>query len=242
MVCLARLIISLKLTEQRSPDTHRSPVNTFGSSPCRGGINAGNTQCFLKPLLHVSSVPRSHPRDPGSSGQREGHHLPQHTGTRGSGAGLGTRRAPASLAWQHHLEAQLKQARSQLCCPTCCPSSRQHGSLSPCSTPGTSQNGARVLPGPTELRIVGHAGRSRNPAPYSAEPVSCSAPCRQSASSHPQAGGERGHAASAAASLPQLTFADSEVRPANGLLHDVRRDRAHFPPQQLPLLPRQLFH
>lgn len=47
---------------------------------------------------------------------------------------------------------------------------------------------------------------------------------------------------SEAASLPQLTFADSEVGPANDLLHYVRRDCAHFPSQQLPLLPRQLFH
>lgn len=42
--------------------------------------------------------------------------------------------------------------------------------------------------------------------------------------------------------LPQLTFANSEVGPANSLLHYVRRDSAHFPSQQLPLLPRQLFH
>lgn len=71
---------------------------------------------------------------------------------------------------------------------------------------------------------------------------SCSALCRQSAFSRPRARGEGGHDVSDDASLPQLTFADSEVRSANGLLHDIRRDRAHFPSQQLPLLPRQLFH
>lgn len=71
---------------------------------------------------------------------------------------------------------------------------------------------------------------------------SCSALHRQSAFSRPRAGGEGGHDVSDAASLPQLTFADFKVGPANGLLHYVRRDCAHFPSQQLPLLPRQLFH
>jgi len=49
--------------------------------------------------------------------------LPQHMGTRDSGAGAGTRHMPASSEWQHHLEAQLKQVRAQLCCPTRCLSS-----------------------------------------------------------------------------------------------------------------------
>lgn len=72
--------------------------------------------------------------------------------------------------------------------------------------------------------------------------LSCSALLKQSAFSCPWAGGEGGHDVLDANSLPQLTFADSEVGPANRLLHYVWRDCAHFPSQQLPLLPRQLFH
>lgn len=66
----------------------------------------------------------------------------------------------------------------------------------------------------------------------------CSVLCRHSAFLCSCAGGK----GRTQCCLPQLTFANSEVGSVNSLLHYVRCDSAHFPSQQLPLLPRQLFH
>lgn len=71
-------------------------------------------------------------------------------GTRSSSAGAGTRRALASSECQHHLEAQLKQAKVQLCCPTYCPRWARNTSLWFILV--TSQEGNRALPGPQKFR------------------------------------------------------------------------------------------
>lgn len=237
MVCPTCLIIASKRTEQRSPDTHGSPVNTIRRSHATVQITTVNTQRVPSPPLHVSSVPRSQLSELPSYSQNEGQLLPQYMGTRSSSAGAGTRRALASSECQHHLEAQLKQAKVQLCCPTYCPRWARNTSLWFILV--TSQEGNRALPGPQKFR---YCRLNRQKQEHSILHRSCSALRRQSAFSRPRARGEGGHDVSDDASLPQLTFADSEVRSANGLLHDIWRDRAHFPSQQLPLLPRQLFH
>lgn len=150
MVCPTCLIIASKRTEQRSPDTHGSPVNTIRRSHATVQITTVNTQRVPSPPLHVSSVPRSQLSELPSYSQNEGQLLPQYMGTRSSSAGAGTRRALASSECQHHLEAQLKQAKVQLCCPTYCPRWARNTSLWFILV--TSQEGNRALPGPQKFR------------------------------------------------------------------------------------------
>lgn len=150
MVCPTCLIIASKRTEQRSPDTHRSPVNTIRRSHATVQITTVNTQRVPSPPLHVSSVPRSQLSELPSYSQNEGQLLPQYMGTRSSSAGAGTRRALASSECQHHLEAQLKQAKVQLCCPTYCPRWARNTSLWFILV--ASQEGNRALPGPQKFR------------------------------------------------------------------------------------------
>jgi len=150
LVCPTCLIIASKRTEQRSPDTHGSPVNTIRRSHATVQITTVNTQRVPSPPLHVSSVPRSQLSELPSYSQNEGQLLPQYMGTRSSSAGAGTRRALASSECQHHLEAQLKQAKVQLCCPTYCPRWARNTSLWFILV--TSQEGNRALPGPQKFR------------------------------------------------------------------------------------------
>lgn len=150
MVCPTCLIIASKRTEQRSPDTHGSPVNTIRRSHATVQITTVNTQRVPSPPLHVSSVPRSQLSELPSYSQNEGQLLPQYMGTRSSSAGAGTRRALASSECQHHLEAQLKQAKVQLCCPTYCPRWARNTSLWFILV--ASQEGNRALPGPQKFR------------------------------------------------------------------------------------------
>lgn len=150
MVCPTCLIIASKRTEQRSPDTHGSPVNTIRRSHATVQITTVNTQRVPSPPLHVSSVPRSQLSELPSYSQNEGQLLPQYMGTRSSSAGAGTRRALASSECQHHLEAQLKQAKVQLCCHTYCPRWARNTSLWFILV--ASQEGNRALPGPQKFR------------------------------------------------------------------------------------------
>lgn len=90
-------------------------------------------------------------------------------------------------------------------------------------------------------QILDTAGQTGNRTQHPAVPrlyCFCSVLCRHSAFLCPCTGGK----GRTQCCFPQLTFANSEVGPVNSLLHYVRRDSAHFPSQQLPLLPRQLFH
>lgn len=199
-----------------------------------------NARCVPSPPRHVSPVARYQLREFPAYSQSEGQFLLQYMCTRDSGAGAGTRGVLAASECQHHLEAQLKQAKGQLCCPTYCPKWARNTSFWFILL--TRQEGDWALPGLQKFTYFRLDRQKQEHSILQCLSPSCSALHRQSAFSHPRARGEGGHDVSDDASLPQLTFADSEVRSANGLLHNIWRDRAHFPSQQLPLLPRQLFH